>query len=179
MKYFIVARRHWQSIVLGQIAVVISCLAAAAPITATPELPLERKFAGTPLDKQLLQRVNSRINKIPYIPDTKNYDQIDHWASPETFYARGGDCEDYALAKMYTLLGYGLPADDMELLVVRKRTTGELHTLLAVHLRGTWILDNERNELKGVEYLDHFEPIYHTGIAPHNVRLFSESNIQP
>ena len=100
----------------------------------------------------LLQEVNTSINKVPYVSDQENYGVDNHWASVEDFMERGGDCEDYALAKFDKLRHL----DDVEL-VMGFYKDGLGHALLKV---GDKILDNVTDEIMDYSHLDQFERFY-------------------
>lgn len=58
--------------------------------------------------------------RVPYIDDMTNWGVSDYWASPlETFSKGRGDCEDYAIAKYFTLLAAGMPASKMRMVYVK------------------------------------------------------------
>jgi predicted transglutaminase-like cysteine proteinase len=53
----------------------------------------------------ILNKINDEVNAIPYVSDQDMYGKADYWASPEEFYANnGGDCEDFAIAKLKRML---------------------------------------------------------------------------
>ncbi|HFE37506.1 MAG TPA: transglutaminase, partial [Gammaproteobacteria bacterium] len=65
---------------------------------------------------QILNQVNQFINQARYVPDIRQWGEIDYWATPAEFLmSNAGDCEDYAIAKYYTLIAIGIPADKMRL----------------------------------------------------------------
>ena len=43
------------------------------------------------------------LNNISYVTDITNWRQKDYWATISQFLNRDGDCEDYAIAKYYSL----------------------------------------------------------------------------
>jgi hypothetical protein len=70
---------------------------------------------------------------------------MDVWSSPVATFASGrGDCEDYAIAKMFALRAAGIPAEDLQLLVARLRG-GDTHAVLAVRNEGHWIILDNRS----------------------------------
>ncbi|GEM_PF-684795 len=72
--------------------------------------------------EQKLERVNNFFNdtsRIQYTPDTILWNKYDYWASPVEFLLKGaGDCEDYAIAKFFTLLALGVPQDKLKITYV-------------------------------------------------------------
>lgn len=108
-----------------------------------------------------LKKIHTRINKVKYSEDFKAYNAFDYWATPEEFYEKGGDCEDYAIAKYGELLKRGVPDKDMLLIIAVMKKTRQPHALLQVTLRGkTYLLDNRSNILYSRGYLKQFTPWY-------------------
>lgn len=68
-----------------------------------------------------LESINQFFNRrIFFREDTEAWGQVDYWASPLETLARGqGDCEDYAIAKYFSLLAAGVPAARLRLVYVR------------------------------------------------------------
>jgi predicted transglutaminase-like cysteine proteinase len=88
-----------------------------------------------------LLRVNRYINSVRYLSDERNWGQVDYWASPEELFGRGGDCEDYAIAKYFSLRGLGIPAERLRVLVLQKENTA--HAILLVSQNDeVLVLDN-------------------------------------
>lgn len=80
-----------------------------------------------------LEMVNFYINAIVPKYDDLNYQQEDYWASRVEFLSRGGgDCEDYAIAKFYTLKDLGWDAKKMALCVVKENKERSWHMILLV-----------------------------------------------
>ena len=99
-----------------------------------------------------LSKVNHHVNQVPYISDMENYGIADYRATPEEFYARGGDCEDYVIAKYAALLALGIPPEDMTGVMIYG---DEIHAVLSVR-RGnkTYILDNMSDRIYLEAHLD-------------------------
>lgn len=93
-----------------------------------------------------LEAVNRFFNqRIRFAEDLHVWQQADHWASPVELLHRGrGDCEDYALAKYFTLRALGVPVDRMRLVYVRALLAGagaaastvQAHMVLVVYAPG-------------------------------------------
>lgn len=65
-------------------------------------------------------RINRYLNRLPYIEDTRHWQQPDYWATPLEFVASGGgDCEDFAIAKLFSLAAIGVPMQQLRLLYVQ------------------------------------------------------------
>jgi len=94
--------------------------------------------------RRRLAIVNREINlSIAYTSDMAQFGTMDVWSSPMATFASGrGDCEDYAIAKMFALRASGIAAEDLRFVVARTRG-GDVHAVLAVRNEGSWvILDN-------------------------------------
>lgn len=91
--------------------------------------------------------VNAFWNNLAYQVDDELYGESEYWASPsEMWQNQAGDCEDYALAKYAMLRKLGVPAEDMNILVVRKHDSKIDHAVLSVRVntekgREVYILD--------------------------------------
>ena len=78
-----------------------------------------------------LSHVNTFINKIFPKHDIQSGIAMDYWATPKEFLIDGyGDCEDYALAKYFTLIELGIPKEKLYLSVVKVKTQKDLHMVL-------------------------------------------------
>lgn len=118
--------------------------------------------AGLPVAARL-QVINSAVNSaIRYRSDRRSYGKTDHWATLAEIAERGaGDCEDYAIAKMWLLKASGIPSDAMQLIVLRDTRRSLYHAVLAVHHEGqVFILDNVRDGIGHDSDLSTYVPIY-------------------
>lgn len=70
-----------------------------------------------------LRAVNDFYNqRIAFDTDAKVWGRVDYWASPlELLDKDEGDCEDYAIAKYFTLRLLGVPAASLRLVYARAR----------------------------------------------------------
>ena len=108
-----------------------------------------------------LQRVNEFVNRaVPYRPDGPD-DGVDRWSSPLDFFADAGDAEEFAIAKMVTLLDLGFSADQMRIVVVTDALRNRRHAVLTVeHADRVLVLDNLIDVVIGQEGLPHYVPRY-------------------
>lgn len=89
--------------------------------------------------------IDAAINRTKYVSDKTQFNKSDYWQTPYEFLGRGGDCEDYAIAKYFALkkLGY----KNLRLLVTYDTVLQTPHTVLEVLYRGERIiLDNVQDE---------------------------------
>jgi predicted transglutaminase-like cysteine proteinase len=112
-------------------------------------------------EMEQLKTVNRFFNRWPYRLDREVYGAPDHWATPEEFMIHSGDCEDYGIAKYFSLRQLGLPAARLRLVVVRDRIRGIGHAVLAVYLgQAVYILDNLTDQVLPHRRYRHYRPQY-------------------
>jgi predicted transglutaminase-like cysteine proteinase len=87
-------------------------------------------------EAERLRRVNDFINRsITFGDDQTIWGQADYWATPiETLGRSAGDCEDYAIAKYFTLLGIGVPAEKLRLIYVKAKLGSGDSALVQAHM---------------------------------------------
>lgn len=70
-------------------------------------------------DAKKLEAVNRFFNSVPYVSDLEHWGKADYWATPlELLASNGGDCEDYAIAKYFTLRELGVPSERLRIAYV-------------------------------------------------------------
>ena len=108
---------------------------------------IARRFHG--LDRfDQMKAVNVFVNKVPYVTDADLSGHPDFWADPLHFFGRGGDCEEFALAKYGLLLRLGFHPRRMMVLAMERDSDGQGHAVLGVALGGgLFILDQLRDDL--------------------------------
>lgn len=92
-------------------------------------------------DAERIKRVNQFFNQqVQFAEDTVVWGQADYWATPMESLGRGaGDCEDFAIAKYFTLLQTGVMPEKLRLIYVRAKTGGadgaptQAHMVLAYY----------------------------------------------
>ena len=120
---------------------------------------LKARAQGKPL-KDMLDVVNRVWNTWPYRADKEVWGQDDFWATPAEFLKRSGDCEDYCIAKYFTLRELGVPADDMRIVVVRESIRGIAHAVLAVYEGPqVHILDNLSEYVRPMQRVRNYHPV--------------------
>ena len=119
---------------------------------------LRDSVQGLPLlDK--LRAVNRFWNAWPYRSDLELWKKQDYWATPAEFLRRSGDCEDYCIAKYFTLRELGVPADDLRIVVVTETIRGRAHAVLVV-FRGqeAYVLDNLSEAVRPMRRVRNYRP---------------------
>jgi predicted transglutaminase-like cysteine proteinase len=113
-----------------------------------------------PLREQLI-RVNRYANAKEYVLDIDNYQLEDYWAIAREFLYNGGDCEDYAITKLFSLLWLGIPEEQLRLVVLQDTNLRIPHAVLAVDLGDDIaILDNQIQEVVSHRAIIHYVPVY-------------------
>jgi predicted transglutaminase-like cysteine proteinase len=111
--------------------------------------------------KARIAAINSFMNEAEYITDIRNWGMADYWASVREFLRKDGDCEDYAIAKYYSLKALGFNVSDMRVVVLEDTNLKTAHAVLAVSLNGeTLILDNQMPDVVKATSILHYRPIY-------------------
>lgn len=87
-------------------------------------------------DLERLKRVNEFINRTTVFgEDLQIWGQTDYWATPLETLGRGtGDCEDFVIAKYYTLQLVGVAADKLRLTYVQARTGSSATAATQAHM---------------------------------------------
>ncbi len=107
------------------------------------------------------EAVNQAINRVPYASDWQLWRQGDYWAEPVEFFARGGDCEVYAVAKYSALRALGVEARLLRVVVVFDELRGLVHAGLILGFGGrVYFLDNLTDELRPWPEIEGYRPIY-------------------
>ena len=111
--------------------------------------------------QQQLREVNRYANEKDYVLDLDNYGVEDYWAIPREFFGNGGDCEDFAITKYFSLRWLGYPRDDLRIVVVQDTNLRVPHAVLAVG-RGDdiLVLDNQVREVLPHRKVVHYAPVY-------------------
>lgn len=94
-------------------------------------------FAGGGISEmERLVRVNDFFNRqIAFGEDVAVWGQTDYWATPMETLGRGsGDCEDFAIAKLFTLRLAGVPPQKLRLVYVQARTATADGMYIAAHM---------------------------------------------
>ncbi|QDF28245.1 transglutaminase-like cysteine peptidase [Halarcobacter anaerophilus] len=115
-----------------------------------------------------LKDVNDFWNKIKYKRDIVVWRKKDYWATPFEFLSVGaGDCEDYAIAKYFSLRELGVPDSKLRITYVKLLRAGrkyeEAHMVLTYyHKPGATpiVLDNVNKKLKLATTRKDLRPVY-------------------
>ncbi|MDZ7820235.1 MAG: transglutaminase-like cysteine peptidase [Aliarcobacter sp.] len=115
-----------------------------------------------------IKNVNDFFNQLTYKTDLAHWKQKDYWATPFEFMGTGaGDCEDYAIAKYFSLIKLGIPDDKLRITYVIYRKANsrfeQSHMVLTYyHKTGAEpvILDNINKSLQLASKRSDLKPVY-------------------
>ena len=115
-----------------------------------------------------LKSVNDFFNKIKYKLDINHWNKKDYWAAPFEFMGTGaGDCEDYAIAKYFTLRKLGIPDNKLRIMYVKyqgkKKGFEQAHMVLTYYHKPNStpiVMDNINKKLKLANKRKDLKPVY-------------------
>jgi len=122
---------------------------------------------ATQEEMQRLKEVNDFFNRrLAFKDDAVVWGVPDYWAAPlESLEKRAGDCEDYAIAKYFSLAATGVPTARLRMVYVRARLQGQslAHMVLAYYPQPgaePLILDNLRPEVLPASQRTDLTPVF-------------------
>jgi len=111
-----------------------------------------------------LEKANDFFNLFQFIDDKKLWGVSNYWATPIEFIGvNGGDCEDYSIAKYFTLLELGIADEKMRITMVKAVHLNQYHMVLAYYETPSsipLILDNINGVIKPANKRNDLIPIY-------------------
>jgi len=108
-----------------------------------------------------LETVNRVFNAQPYVPAWQNWHRPSYWETPFEFLTRGGQCEDYAIAKYLALHAAGVGDDVIRVLIVRDTDLGADHAVLLADVGGqSYLLDNLQPRIVSAALATQYRPYY-------------------
>lgn len=82
-------------------------------------------------DTEILERVNTFFNQMQFIDDKTHWGKTDYWATPVEFLASGGgDCEDFSLAKYFTIKALGVSEKKLNMTYVKAVQLKQAHMVV-------------------------------------------------
>ncbi|MDW6004975.1 transglutaminase-like cysteine peptidase [Vibrio mangrovi] len=134
---------------------------AGRRVQAWREALAEYKHLST-LEK--LEKVNAFFNQLYFVDDINLWGKKDYWATPLEFLgANAGDCEDFTIAKYFSLREIGIPDRKLRLVYVKSITLNQFHMVLAYYNTPNaepLILDNLIPQIKPAGTRTDLLPIY-------------------
>ena len=88
-------------------------------------------------EQEQLNRVNRFFNqRMRYVEDIDLWHQVDYWETPiEALWKGAGDCEDYAIAKYFSLRHLGVASDKLRITYVKALRLNRAHMVLTYYAR--------------------------------------------
>jgi len=118
-----------------------------------------------PNDLALLQRVNQFFNsELSYVEDIDLWHVDDYWATPvQALWKGAGDCEDFAIAKYFSLRQWGVPADKLLITYVKVLNPERAHMVLTYYPDGDGeplVLDSLTDSIDPADARKDLLPVY-------------------
>ena len=118
-----------------------------------------------------LKKVNDFLNqRIEFVDDQTIWGQADYWATPLETLAKGkGDCEDYVIAKYFSLLQLQVPNERLRLIYVKAKVGSSSNPILQAHMVLAYyaspdaepqILDNLISEIRPASRRNDLQPVF-------------------
>jgi len=115
-------------------------------------------------EKEKMTKVNNFFNLFRFVDDIKLWGDSNYWSTPMEFIGvNGGDCEDFSIAKYFTLLQLGVPEDKMRITMVKATSVNQYHMVLAYYETPSAIplvLDNLDKKIKPATQRKDLLPVY-------------------
>lgn len=135
---------------------------------AADRIVLWQKLVRTAKDQpeqEKLRLVNNFFNqRIDFVDDVYLWGVNDYWATPVEFLAKGaGDCEDYSIAKYFTLLELGVSEKKMRITYVKALNLNQAHMVLTYFSTPRSVpivLDNLIPQIKSATKRKDLLPVY-------------------
>ncbi len=123
---------------------------------------MESRQEGSETDKLIL--VNDFFNRLAYRSDLNIWGKEDYWATPVEALGRGqADCEDYSIAKYFTLREMGVPEEKMRIMYVKALELNQAHMVLTYYPQESGVplvLDNLNGQILSADKRGDLAPVY-------------------
>ena len=131
-----------------------------------------------------LNEVNRFFNRtIRFVDDIQLWRENDYWATPVEMLVKGaGDCEDYSIAKYFTLRRLGVPADKLRITYVKALNYNQAHMVLTYYASPSaepLVLDNLINDIRPAGRRPDLFPVFSFSDAGLWVAGASQSSADP
>lgn len=116
-------------------------------------------------EAEKLELVNKFFNtNVLFIDDIDLWNKKDYWATPlEMLSIGGGDCEDYSIAKYFTLKELGVDEDKLRITYVKAKELNQAHMVLTYFKTKRsvpLVLDNLITDIKPATQRNDLTPVY-------------------
>ncbi len=134
---------------------------------AKERLVIWQDIANTPSNLstvEKLNKVNQFFNQTHFKSDWQHWGKEDYWATPvEMLATNGGDCEDYSIAKYFTLKTMGVSVEKLRITYVKAIRLNQAHMILAYYETPEaepLILDNLVGDIRPASKRPDLVPVY-------------------
>ena len=122
------------------------------------------KYKNLP-ERDKLELVNDFMNKTRFLNDIDHWGKEDYWATPVEFLSTdGGDCEDFSIAKYFTLRTLGVSDEKLRITYVKELVIyNQAHMVLAYFPTPDaepLVLDNIRKTIQPASARTDLLPVY-------------------
>ena len=138
-----------------------------AAVQRTQALLQEMEAVANGPEDEKLKAINNFFNRtVQFRDDRDAWGMVDYWASPMESLNKGqGDCEDYAIAKYFSLISMGVAPAKMRMVYVRAQLGGgvQAHMVLAYYPEPTaepLILDNLITDIRPASRRPDLAPVF-------------------
>lgn len=138
-----------------------------AAVQRTQALVQEMEAVVNAAEDEKLKAINNFFNRtVQFRDDRDAWGMVDYWASPLELLNKGqGDCEDYAIAKYFSLISMGVAPAKMRMVYVRAQLGGgvQAHMVLAYYPEPTaepLILDNLITDIRPASRRPDLAPVF-------------------
>lgn len=166
------ASQHWseaQDRAVAALSALRTCLAdpAACHGGAVPAWRAMMTEAATASPERRLRLVNRGVNlMLTYRSDQAHHGVDEHWAGPlETLVDAAGDCEDYAIVKLWSLTLLGVDPDTMAIIVVYDAPRRGHHAVLAVAAQSGLLALDSNHAIVAPLSATPYRPVFASGPA--------------
>ncbi|WP_461538722.1 transglutaminase-like cysteine peptidase [Spongorhabdus nitratireducens] len=115
-------------------------------------------------DMAYLESVNNYFNDMRFVSDRQLWGTEDYWATPVEFLSRGaGDCEDFSIAKYFTLRQLGIADERLRITYVKALNLNQAHMVLTYFPEGSsvpLVLDNLIGDIRPATERSDLAPVY-------------------
>ena len=115
-------------------------------------------------EQEKLIKVNDFFNSFRWVDDMQLWHKKDYWATRMEFVGKGaGDCEDYVIAKYFTLKQLGIPTQKLYFTYVKALRYNQAHMVLVYYDTPKsipLILDNINGKIKIATQRTDLVPVY-------------------
>ncbi|GAA5784953.1 hypothetical protein GCM10007860_30230 [Chitiniphilus shinanonensis] len=122
-------------------------------------------------EPERMQTINDFFNRnLAFVDDQVLWGEVDYWATPlESLGKGGGDCEDFAIAKYFSLIEAGMDSAKLRLTYVKARIGGPDSKVTQAHMVLTYyatpqaeplVLDNLIGEIRPASRRPDLLPVF-------------------